>query len=86
MIELRDAIKNGKVKHYGMRSVIQAGDELIPPRLRGSQNRKLFHSPEPIERVGYAGDWLDDDELSELLREGRLGTPQYCRELEKNSH
>ena len=41
-------------------------------------------SSEPIEKVGYAGDWLADDELDEWLMQGKFGNAEITNSSKRH--
>jgi hypothetical protein len=71
--ELKEMVKSGEIKDFGIANIAQAGHEFVPIPPRGSRRRRLPDSPGPTEKIGYARDWLHDEELSDHLRKGYFG-------------
>jgi hypothetical protein len=69
----KENMKNVNVSKFGITNVVQAGDKFA--LLHSLRDRREQFS-EPIEKVGYAGDWLADDELDELLMQGKFGNAE----------
>ena len=69
----KENMKNVNTSNFEITNIVQAGDKFtLPHSLRDGREQ----SSEPIEKVGYAGDWLADDELDEWLMQGKFGNAE----------
>jgi hypothetical protein len=79
--ELKEEFKSGQATDFQI-SAILAQDQVIRP-IKSLRRKVLSVSPEPADKVGYSGDWLNDEELSDWLDEGHFGASETTHGLKR---
>jgi hypothetical protein len=77
----KENMKNVNVSNFKITNIVQAGDTFtLPHSLRDRREQ----SSEPIEKVGYAGDWFTDNELDEWLMQGKFGNTEITNSSKRH--
>jgi hypothetical protein len=77
----KENMRNVNVSNFEITNIAQAGDKFaLPHSLRDRREQ----SSEPIEKVGYAGDWLTDNELDEWLMQGKFGNTEITNSSKRH--